>query len=263
MSASLLNAPMPVPDPAAPGAVPSIDLLGMRISRVDRAQALEVLQQFIDSGEPHLVVTADASAHVLAARDPELLRIVNGAALVTPDSTGILWAARRLGTPLKERVSGVELAEQLCAESARRGYGVFFYGAAPGVAEAAAETMRRRYPGARIVGTADGFRNTPEQQAALRREIREKRPAVLLVAMGIPKQEKWIAAHLEELGVPVCMGVGGSFDVFSGRVNRAPKWMQRHGLEWLHRLIMNPKKYSKVATLPVFMARVLTGRRLP
>ena len=248
--------------PIAPPSVETIDLLGMRVSRVNRAQALEVLQRFIDSGEPHLVVTADASGHVIAARDPEFLRIVNNAALVTPDSTGILWAAKRLGTPLEERVSGVELAEQLVAESARRGYGVYFYGAAPGVAEEAAARMRDRYPGAQIVGTADGFRNSPEEQQALIEDIRRKAPAVLLVAMGIPKQEKWIARHMEELRVPVCMGVGGTFDVFSGRVDRAPLWMQRRGLEWLYRLARNPSKYSKVATLPLFVLRVLRRERL-
>jgi N-acetylglucosaminyldiphosphoundecaprenol N-acetyl-beta-D-mannosaminyltransferase len=231
---------------------------------VDREEALRLLQEFVDSGEPHLVVTADASGHVIARDDPEFLRIVNEtAALITPDSTGILWAAKKLGMPLRERVSGVDLAEQLCAESARRGYGVYFYGAAPGVAEDAADTMRQRYPGCNIVGTADGFQNSPEQQAALIADIQAKRPAVLLVAMGIPKQEKWITRHLEELRVPVCMGVGGSFDVFSGRVNRAPMWMQKRGLEWLYRLIKNPSKYTKVATLPVFALRVLTGKRLP
>lgn len=239
-----------------------MDLLGMRVSRVNRAEALSILQAFIDSGEPHLVVTADASGHVIASGDPEFLKIVNEADLVTPDSTGILWAAKRLGTPLEERVSGVDLAEQLCAESARRGYGVYFYGAAPGVAEEAAETIRARYPGAKIVGTAHGFLNTDEEQAALLRDIREKRPAVLLVAQGIPKQEKWIARHLRDLRVPVCMGVGGTFDVFSGRVNRAPEWMQRRGLEWIYRLAKNPKKYAKVATLPWFVLRVLRRQRL-
>jgi N-acetylglucosaminyldiphosphoundecaprenol N-acetyl-beta-D-mannosaminyltransferase len=243
--------------------IPTIDLLGMTISRVNRAETLVILQEFINSGEPHLIITADASAHVIARGDLDYLRIVNDAALVTPDSTGVLWAAKKLGMPLEERVSGVDLAEQLCAESASRGYGVYFYGAAPGVADDAAETMRQRYPGANIVGTADGFQSSPEQQAALLADIRKKRPAVLLVAMGIPKQEKWIAQHLEELRIPVCMGVGGTFDVFSGRAKRAPMWMQRRGLEWLYRLIQNPKKYSKVATLPVFMLRVLTGQRLP
>ena len=242
--------------------VPTVDLLGMRVSRVDRRQAMDVLLEFIKSGEPHLIVTADASGHVIASKDSEFLRIVNSADLITPDSTGSLWAARKLGVPLTERVSGVELAEALCAESARRGFGVYFFGAAPGVAEDAAETMRERYPGCRIVGTAHGYIRTPEEEAAVVRDIEEKRPAVLLVAMGIPKQEKWIRKYLDRLRVPVCMGVGGTFDVFSGRVNRAPLWMQRRGLEWLYRLIKNPSKYAKVATLPVFVLRVLLRKRL-
>ncbi|MFN3649916.1 MAG: WecB/TagA/CpsF family glycosyltransferase [Armatimonadota bacterium] len=242
--------------------IPSIDLLGLKISRVNRAEAREALLRFIQSGEPHLVVTADASMHVIASGDRELLQLVNEADLVTPDSTGVLWAARKLGTPLEERVSGVELAEMLCAESAQRGFSLYFFGAAPGVAEDAAEVMRRRYPGCRIVGTAHGFLSSPEEQRALLDDIREKRPAVLLVAMGIPRQEKWIRQHMDELRVPVNMGVGGTFDVFSGRVDRAPLWMQRNGLEWLYRLLRNPSKYSKVATLPVFMLRVLRRQRL-
>lgn len=249
-------------DPAAEPAVPAIDLLGMRVSRVDRTEALELIQFFIESGHPHHVVTADASMHVIAAGDPELREIVNRAALVTPDGTGILWAARRLGTPLREKVSGVDIAEQLCRESARRGYSVFFYGAAPGVAESAAEAMRRRYPGARIVGTVDGYQSTPEQQAALLSAIRRAKPAVLLVALGIPRQEKWIDRHREALGVPVLIGVGGTFDVFSGRVNRAPVWMQRSGLEWLYRLLQDPRKLSKVSLLPAFLLRVLRKQRL-
>jgi N-acetylglucosaminyldiphosphoundecaprenol N-acetyl-beta-D-mannosaminyltransferase len=242
--------------------IPTLDLLGMPVSRVNTARAMEILLGYIAEGVPRLIVTADASMYVIASQDPEFRAILRRADLVTPDSSGVLWAARRLGTPLEERVSGVDLAERLCAESARHGYGVYFYGAAPGVAEAAADALRARYPGANIVGTAHGFLNSPEEQEALRRDIREKRPAVLLVAMGIPKQEKWILAHMEELGAAVNMGVGGSFDVFSGRTTRAPVWMQRRGLEWLYRLAKNPAKYAKVATLPVFALRVLLRRRL-
>jgi N-acetylglucosaminyldiphosphoundecaprenol N-acetyl-beta-D-mannosaminyltransferase len=240
-----------------------IDVLGQRISRVDREETMRLLLRFIESGEPHLVVTADASSHVIASRDPEFHAIASRADLVTPDGTGILWAARRLGTPLKERVSGVEISERLCAASAKHGFSLYFYGAAPGVAEEAADRMRERYPGARIVGTAHGFLRSEEEQAALVADIREKKPAVLLVALGIPAQEKWIDRHMEELRVPVFIGVGGTLDVFSGRVARAPEWYQRHGLEWLYRLAQNPKKYAKVATLPVFAWRVLTRQRLP
>jgi N-acetylglucosaminyldiphosphoundecaprenol N-acetyl-beta-D-mannosaminyltransferase len=233
----------------------------MGVSRVDRAQTRELLQAFIRSGKPHHVVTADASMVAIAGEDPELLAIINRAALVTPDGAGLLWAAKRLGTPLIERVSGVELSEQLCADSADGGYSLFFFGAAPGVAEEAAENMRSKY-GANIVGTRNGFLNGPDDEAALLDELREKKPAVLLVAMGIPRQEKWIAKHQEALGIPVCIGVGGTLDVFSGRVQRAPKWIQRLSMEWLYRLLQNPSKLSKVAMLPKFAWRVMRRRRM-
>ncbi len=249
--------------PASQSELPGFDLLGMRIHSLDRGETLETLLRFIREGTPRMVVTADASMHVQAATDPELLRIVREADLVTPDSTGILWAARRLGAPLRERVSGVDLAELLCAASAAEGVDIFFFGAAPGIADAAAEEMRRRYPGCRIVGTADGFLRSPDHEATLLARLRDLKPDVLLVAMGIPRQEKWIKAHQKELGIPLCMGVGGTLDVFSGQVRRAPLWMQKRGLEWLYRLWMNPRKFTKVLTLPVFVWRVLSRRRLP
>jgi N-acetylglucosaminyldiphosphoundecaprenol N-acetyl-beta-D-mannosaminyltransferase len=237
-----------------------IPMLGVRVTRLTSAEALRRLETFIESGLPHLIVTADSSGVVIASEDEEFRRIVNGADMVTADSTGILWAARRQGTPLPERVSGVDLAEQLCALAARRGYRVFFYGAAPGVADAAAVNMQARYPGLTIAGTAHGFL-TPEEQSALVERVRAARADILLVALGIPRQEKWLATNLNRLGVPVTMGVGGTFDVFSGRVRRAPLWMQRHGLEWFYRLATNPKKLAKVASLPRFVWMVLRGGR--
>jgi N-acetylglucosaminyldiphosphoundecaprenol N-acetyl-beta-D-mannosaminyltransferase len=231
-------------------------MLGVRVTRLTRAQAMATLEEFIRSAEPHLVVTADSSAIVIAAADEEFRRIVNSADLVTADSAGILWAARRLGCPLPEQVSGVDLADQLCALCARSGYSVFLYGAAPGVAEAAGANLQARYPGLRIAGTAHGYLSDEEQQRLVE-TIRAARPQVLLVAMGIPRQEKWIHRNLARLGVPVAMGVGGSLDVFAGRVRRAPVWMQRHGLEWIYRLLSNPRKIAKVATLPRFVWMVL------
>jgi N-acetylglucosaminyldiphosphoundecaprenol N-acetyl-beta-D-mannosaminyltransferase len=238
-----------------------VRVLDVPISKVNNQQALALLTEFVRSGEPHLVVTADASGVVTAARDAEFRAVVEGADLVTPDSTGILWAARRLGRPLPERVSGVDLAERLCELAGQFGWGVFFYGAAPGVADEAARVMHSRFPGLRVAGTAHGFLNEREQ-AALEARICESRPEILFVAMGIPRQEKWIWSRMTRLAVPVSMGVGGTFDVFAGRVNRAPIWMQRHGMEWLYRLWKNPRKISKVATLPRFVLLVLSrGRR--
>jgi N-acetylglucosaminyldiphosphoundecaprenol N-acetyl-beta-D-mannosaminyltransferase len=241
---------------AAEPVMDTIHLLGVAISRVSREEALSRIEAFIRSKEPHLVVTADSSALVIASEDEEFRRIVNAADMVTPDSTGILWAARRLGCPLIERVSGVDLAERLCELGARRGYSLFLYGAAPGVADTAAANLSARYPGLRIAGTAHGFLPESEQEALLAR-IEAARPDILLVAMGIPRQEKWIHRHMPRLQVPVAIGVGGSFDVFAGNVARAPGWFQRHGLEWAYRLYKNPRKIAKVLTLPRFVLMVL------
>jgi len=245
-----------LPSPPVKLNVEQVRVLDVPISRVTNEQALAILTGFVESREPHLVVTADASAVVTAAQDAEFRAVVQGADLVTPDSTGILWAARRLGKPLPERVSGVDLAARLCELAGKHGWGVFFYGAAPGIADEAAASMQARYPGMRIAGTAHGFLNAHEQ-TELESRIREARPELLFVAMGIPRQEKWIWSRMSRLGVPVSMGVGGSFDVFAGRVSRAPLWMQRRGLEWLYRLWKNPRKISKVATLPRFVLLVL------
>ena len=233
-------------------------VLGVKISAVDTKTALATIEEFIRSGNPHMVVTADSSGVVLAQRDEELRTIINSADLVTPDSVGILWAARRFGAPLPERVSGVDIVELLCRRAAEAGYRAFLLGAAPGVAEEAAYTLQERYPGLAIAGTHHGFFK-PEESDAVARKIRESKPDILFVAMGQPLQEKWIARYMKELKVPVSMGVGGTFDVLSGRVKRAPKWMRRCGLEWVHRLVRNPRKIRKCSTLPVFVFKVLTA----
>lgn len=231
-------------------------ILGVKISAVDTATALKAIEELIRNGLPHMVVTADSSAVVLAQRDHELRTIINSADLVTPDSVGILWAARRFGTPLPERVSGVDIVEHLCERASESGQRVFLLGAMPGVAEAAAEKLKERYPGLPVVGTHHGY-FTPEESDSVVQMIRESKPDILFVAMGIPLQEKWIHRHLDELQVPVCIGVGGTFDVISGRTKRAPKWMQKRGLEWIYRLIGNPRKIRKCSTLPIFVFMVL------
>ena len=229
----------------------SITILGLRVDRVSPEETLAAIDGFIADGTPHHIVTADASMAVLARRDPALRAIVDQAALVTPDGAGILWASRLLGTPVPHKVSGVDLVGELCRLSVMKNYRIFFLGAAPGVAEEAAEKLRARYPGTLIVGTRDGYFKS-EEEANVLAEIQNASPNILLVAFGIPRQEKWIEAHKAVLGAAVLIGIGGSFDVFSGRVSRAPVWMQRSSLEWLYRLSKNPKKIGKVMTLPKF-----------
>ncbi len=235
--------------------LPSVSILGLSVHNVTMASALDAMDGFVQAGSPHHVITADASMLVLAQEDKALHDIVSGADLVTPDSVGVLWAAKQYGRPLQERVSGVEIVEQLCRRSAETGYRLFFLGAAPGVAAKAAEQMRLKYPGTQIVGTRDGYFSQDESEALVA-EIREARPDALFVAMGIPKQEKWIAAHRDRLGAAVLIGVGGTFDVLSGNVKRAPKVMQRARLEWLWRVLSNPRKISKVLLLPRFVRMV-------
>ncbi len=238
----------------------SVAVHGLRVHNVTMGAALDIIDRFLREGSPHHVVTLDASMCVLALDDQELRRIVASADLVTPDGAGILWACSAFGSPLSERVSGVEIVDQLCRLSPDRGYRLFFFGSAPGVTDDAADKFRAKYPGCNIVGTRDGF-FTPDDEPALIEEIRAARPDILCVALGIPKQEKWIARHRDALGVPVLIGVGGTFDVHSGRVKRAPRWMRRLNLEWLYRLAKNPRKIGKVMTLPKFMLMTLRAKR--
>ena len=239
----------------------SVTILGLRVDRVSPEETLAAIDSFIADGHPHHIVTADASMAVIARRDPALRAIVTEADLVTPDGAGILWASRLLGMAVPHKVSGVDLVGDLCRLSGAKGYRVFFLGAAPGVAEEAAEKMRSRWPGTQIVGTRDGY-FTPEQEPDVLAEIQKAAPNIILVAFGIPRQEKWIERHKAVLGAAVLIGVGGSFDVFSGRVRRAPLWMQRSSLEWLYRLSKNPKKIGKVMTLPQFALLALRQRFL-
>jgi len=232
------------------------EILGIKIDALDMASSLEVIEGFIRSRTPHIVVTADSYCVTLAQKDRELREIVNSADLVTPDSAGVLLAARLNGTPFAERVSGVDMLVLLCERASRLGHRVFLLGAAPGVAETAAKNLTKRFPGLKIVGIQHGYFG-PDETDAVIKSIRDAQPDLLFVAFGIPMQEKWISKHKDVLQVPVAMGVGGSFDVLSGKVKRAPEWMQRYCLEWVHRLMSNPRKISKVMTLPAFATMAL------
>jgi N-acetylglucosaminyldiphosphoundecaprenol N-acetyl-beta-D-mannosaminyltransferase len=239
---------------------PRTKILGLPVDRLDMGESLALIEAFVESREPHMVVTADSSALVIAQRDGAFRDLIMRADLVTPDSAGVLWAARRLGEPIQEKVSGVDLVDRLCALSADKGYRLYLLGAAPGVAELAAEKLRLRHPGCNIVGARHGFFPSDSDELVAG-EIAELRPDVLFVAMGIPRQEKFIAATQAIVRAPVAIGVGGSFDVFSGRVRRAPRFVRRLQIEWLWRLILNPRKLSKAMTLPIFAWKVLRSTR--
>jgi N-acetylglucosaminyldiphosphoundecaprenol N-acetyl-beta-D-mannosaminyltransferase len=233
-----------------------VTILGIGVDPVSMPEALARIEGFIDAGTPRLVVTADASGIVAAQSDTQWRDIMLSADLVTPDSAGVVWALERVGAPVGERVSGVDLVEHLCRLSARKGYRLYFLGAAPGVAQQAAQMMSTKFPGCVVVGARDGFFGSADEVAIVD-EVRAASPDALFVGMGIPAQEKFLSRNLYELGAKVSMGVGGTFDVLSGNVKRAPKLIQRLRLEWLWRLVLNPRKWRKAMTLPKFWWMVM------
>jgi N-acetylglucosaminyldiphosphoundecaprenol N-acetyl-beta-D-mannosaminyltransferase len=236
--------------PARPPQMPDeVHLLGVRVDRVTMAGAMARVEEFMRQDTPHMIVTSDATGLMRAQDDDELRAIVNAADLVTADGAGVILSARLLNLPLDVRVSGCDMVGEICQVAARLGRSVYLLGAAPGVAEKAAENLQKATPGLEVAGCRDGYFK-PEDEPALIADIAAKHPGALFVALGIPRQEKWIKAHMAELGVPVCIGIGGSFDVISGLKKRAPVWMQRTGLEWLYRVAKEPSRLPRLVALP-------------
>lgn len=226
-----------------------VRLFGLRLHGLTMDQALEQARAFLRSSEPHYLVTCDASGVVRAQDDEEFREIANSADLVTADGAGVVLASKLLGLPVAVRVAGCDMVEGLCHVAAEEGRSVFFLGAEPGVAEEAAAKLAERVPGLQVAGCRDGYFK-PEEEAAVVRQIAALRPGVLFVALGQPRQERFIAAHLREIGAGVAIGIGGSLDVISGRKKRAPVFLQRVGLEWLWRVATEPSRLPRLKALP-------------
>lgn len=237
-----------------------VNILGVDVDAVTMAEAVDVVRRAMDTRAGVMVATANAEMLMRATHDEELRRILNASALVVPDGAGTVWAARHLGHAMPERVAGYDLAQELLRCAPAEGRRVYFFGSAPGVAEKAKAKAEQLYPGIEIVGVRNGF-FSPADNAAIIAEIRTARPDLLLVALGVPKQEKWIAAHLAELDVPVAIGVGGTLDVMAGVMKRAPHWMQKAKLEWLFRGLMQPKRAGRLLALPKFVLKVHASRK--
>ena len=237
-----------------------VNILGVDVDAITMAEAVDVVRRAMDTRAGVMVATANAEMLMRATHDEELRRILNASALVVPDGAGTVWAARHLGHAMPERVAGYDLAQELLRCAPAEGRRVYFFGSAPGVAEKAKAKAEQLYPGIEIVGVRNGF-FSPADNAAIIAEIRAARPDLLLVALGVPKQEKWIAAHLAELDVPVAIGVGGTLDVMAGVMKRAPLWMQKAKLEWLFRGLMQPKRAGRLLALPKFVLKVHASRK--
>lgn len=233
-------------------------VLGVRVDPLTMAEAVERVRARLQDGPPGYVVTLNAAMLGRAARDEEFRRAVEEAALVTADGMGTLLAARILGERLPERVAGVDLADRLCAVCAAQGFRLFLFGAAPGVADDAARALAARHPGLAIAGTQHGY--DARDDAALADRIRQSRAHLLLVALGAPRQELWLRRWLARTGARAGIGVGGTLDVFAGRARLAPPWMRRMGVEWLYRMLREPRRWRTVAALPGVLARAAAER---
>ena len=216
-----------------------VDIMGM-------SQALDCIEGYIASGKPHQVATVNADFVVKAWEDPELRHILHSADLLTADGMPLVWGAKLLGVQLEDRVTGVDLVAAMAERGARLGWRFYLLGGREGVAARAAEVMKERYPGLQIVGIdSPPLASTVEMPVEIVERVVQAHPDVLLVAFGNPKQDKWIHMHLQELRVPVSIGIGGTLDFISGETRRAPAWMQRSGLEWLYRLLQEPRRLWK------------------
>ena len=238
-------------------------ILGIRVDETDMAAALDFLAAAISvraqGGRLKRVVTLNPEGLYLATVDSAFARIVESADLVTADGAGLLWAARQLGQPLYERVTGIDLLQAACERAAQAGWRVFLLGAKPGVAQAAAAKLTELYAGLHICGLHHGYFAGAEE--ALIAKINAAEPDILFVALGLPAQERFCAAHQQEIQAAVAIGVGGSFDVLAGRIKRAPRWLRRARLEWLWRLLLQPSRLPRMLVIPKFMLKVWRSKK--
>ena len=234
------------------------DVLGVGFDNVTKAEAVERALALIDAREGRYVVTPNPEIVMLAKENPALKEALAGADIVLPDGAGIVKGAAILGRPMKEKVPGIDFACGVMARLAERGGSVYLFGAKPGVAEAAAETLRTKFPGLVISGTSDGYFS---DDGPIIEKIKDAAPDFLLVCLGAPKQELWIAKMSGKLPVGLMVGLGGSLDVFAGTVKRAPEAWQKLDLEWLYRLLKEPRRIGRMMKLPLFVIEA-AGERL-
>lgn len=218
-----------------------IEMMGCQIDNLSMEETLQTIEGFIASGKPHQHVVVNVDKLVKAQNDPELRQIINECALINADGMPVVWASRLLGKPLKERVAGVDLCDALLRRAAEKGWRVYLLGAKEEVVAKVRQIYSERYPQLVFAGHRNGYWK-PEQEQQVVDNITAARADVLFVAISSPKKEQFLGAYQAQMRIPFAMGVGGTFDVFSGKVKRAPVWMQKTGLEWFYRFLQEPTR---------------------
>ncbi|MTI85749.1 MAG: WecB/TagA/CpsF family glycosyltransferase [Firmicutes bacterium] len=237
-----------------------VELLGAKIDALNMQETENMVAGMVSRGREGQVITLNPEYLYQAQYEPGLLDVANSAGVVTPDGEGIVWACKTSGHPVPERVTGIDLMLRLVRRAAAEGWKVFLLGASPGVADAAAKKLSERFSGLQVVGTHHGYFKDDKDKEVLDRIIAAG-PDLLFVALGAPRQELWIHRYLQQLNC-VAMGVGGSFDVISGHVQRAPLWTQRLKIEWFYRLVKEPTRWRRMMVLPKFAWLVTKKYRL-
>ena len=234
-----------------------VNVLGVGIDNLTLSEAVDKALSLISEHRCAYMVTPNPEIVMAAWDDPKVSKAIENADLVIPDGVGVMQAARILGTPLREHMPGIDAATEIIKRLASRGGSVFLYGARPGVAEKAAERMKQCFPGLVICGTNDGYGN---DDGAVVSKINAAKPDFVMVCLGVPKQELWMAKHAAKLDAGLMAGLGGTIDVFSGQVKRAPLIWQKLKLEWLYRCFEEPKRFRKIKRIPQFIIKAWRKR---
>lgn len=233
-----------------------ISILGCAIDPVDMTEAVQRIAAMVIGQGCQQVITLNAEIIYQAVGDQALQQMINRAELITPDGAGVVWAAKYLACPVKERVTGIDLVAELTQQGAAQGWKFYFLGASPGVVEEAARKLICLNPQLQVVGTNHGY-FTPADEPEIVDAINRSGANILLVGLGAPRQDFWIDAQRSKLNCQVAIGVGGSFDVIAGQLSRAPDWMIKLNLEWFYRLIKEPTRWRRQLALPGFVKLVL------
>lgn len=234
-----------------------VEILGVPFDNITKAEAVDHAFALQAEHKARYVVTPNPEIVMLARDDAGMLSAVKDAELVIADGIGIIYGAKILGTPMKDRIPGIDFTTALMEKMNAEGRSLFLFGSKPGVAEKAAENLAQKFPNIKMVGTNDGYFTDDEP---IIEKINAAKPDLMLVCLGAPKQEKWMQANAHRLDVGIMVGAGGSLDVFAGVVERAPEVWQKLGLEWLHRLLKQPSRIGRMMKLPKFIFAVIFNR---
>ena len=238
---------------------PNICIFGLPISKLSFDETVERAYGFLSDENPHIIFTPNPEILMAARNNEEMHRLLSQADLLTPDGIGVVYASKIMGDSVKERVSGFDIASALLKRIQNGEHSLYLLGGKPGVADLAAENIKKQYPNIKILGTHDGYFTDAEPIVS---EIADLAPDLLFVCLGSPKQEQFAVDYRERLNCKLMMGLGGSLDVFAGTVKRAPVFFQKLGLEWFYRLCKQPSRFVRMLSLPHFALIIIRDRIL-